>query len=756
MKDICRKYVVVTGIVQGVGFRPFVYNTAMDNELKGWVKNTSEGVYIDLEGTPNSIELFLHTLRNEAPPLSKINNIAIEHREVRNYKEFSIEKSDDNDRVITLISPDVATCKECEMEIMNSKDKRFHYPFTNCTNCGPRFSIIKKLPYDRPMTTMEKFNMCPHCNEEYENPRDRRFHAQPNACESCGPRVYLTDRYGNEITTQDPIEETKNLIKEGKIIAIKGLGGLHIACDGKNEGTIKLLRERKSRPSKPFALMMKDIDTVKQYCLVNEIEENTLKGIKRPILLLDVKDNILPFTIAPNNNRLGVMLPYTPLHHLLFDDNIDVLVMTSANVSGLPIVYKNEEAVEKLGDIVDCFLLNNRDIHVPIDDSVARVILGEERIIRRSRGYAPMPIKITDIKETLAYGSHLKNAFCISKEQFAFLSQHMGDMDNLEAYKNYEYNVKHFKNLYNIKPEIIAYDMHPDLLLSNFAKKDEGKKIPVQHHHAHLVSCMIENKINEKVIGIAFDGTGFGTDGKIWGGEFLVCNYEGFERAGHLNYVKMPGGDSAVKEPWKMALGYLFKTYRDEVNTSIFTSIPEKNIKIILTMLRSNINSIETSSMGRFFDAISALINLKMKVSFEGEAAINLEAICDERESGIYNYEINFVNETYVVNTDNIIKSIVEDIAKNINKSIIAKRFHNTVIAFTLEMTKLIRSKHKINSVALSGGVFQNEILLKRLYEKLIENNFKVYIHKDIPCNDGGISIGQLVIANYKEKNMEE
>lgn len=752
MKNICRKYIVVTGIVQGVGFRPFVYNAAVENELKGWVKNTSEGVYIDIEGTPNSIELFLHTLRNEAPPLSKINNIAVEHREVRNYKEFSIEKSDDNDRVITLISPDVATCKECEMEIMNSKDRRYHYPFTNCTNCGPRFSIIKSLPYDRPMTTMKNFKMCPYCNEEYENPRDRRFHAQPNACKACGPKVYLTDKYGNEINVQDPIAEAKNLIKKGKIIAVKGLGGLHIACDGKNEEAIKLLREKKSRPSKPFALMMKDIDTINQYCLVNKVEENTLKGIKRPILLLDIKNNILPSSIAPGNNRLGVMLPYTPLHHLLFDTNIDVLVMTSANVSGLPIVYKNEEAVEKLGDIVDYFLLNNRDIHVPVDDSVARVILGEERIIRRSRGYAPMPIIIKDIKETLAYGSHLKNTFCISKEQFAFLSQHMGSMDNLEAYKNYEYNVKHFKNLYNIKPEIIAYDMHPELLLSNFAKKDEGKKIPVQHHHAHIVSCMIENEINEKVIGIAFDGTGFGTDGKIWGGEFLVCDYEGFERAGHLNYVKMPGGDSAVKEPWKMALGYLFKAFGSEINTSIFTSISEKNTKIILNMLKNNINSIETSSMGRFFDAVSALVNLKMKVSFEGEAAINLEAISDADENGTYNYEIYFADETYVVNTDSIIKGIVEDIDKNIDKSIIAKRFHNTVIAFALEMTKLIRSKYKINSVALSGGVFQNEILLKGLYEKLIENGFKVYIHKDIPCNDGGISIGQLVIANYKDK----
>jgi hydrogenase maturation protein HypF len=756
MNNICRRYVVVTGIVQGVGFRPFVYNIAVDNGLKGWVKNTSEGVYVDIEGPQESVEIFLHKLTNEAPPLSKIDDIIIENRDVKNYTEFSIEKSDDNDRTITLISPDVATCKDCEKEIMNSKDRRYQYAFTNCTNCGPRFSIIKKLPYDRPMTTMEKFKMCPHCSEEYENPRDRRFHAEPSACATCGPRVYLTDRCGNEIATENPIEEVKNLIKSGKIIGIKGLGGLHIACDGKNKEVINRLRERKSRPSKPFALMMKDIDNVKQYCSVNEIEENTLKGIKRPILLLDVINNILPLNVAPDNNRLGVMLPYTPLHHLLFDDSIEVLVMTSANVSGLPIVYKNEEALEKLNNVVDYFLLNDRDIHVPVDDSVARVILGEERIIRRSRGYAPIPVIIEGIKETLAYGSHLKNTFCISKEQFAFMSQHMGDMDNLEAYKNYEYNVEHFKNLYNIKPELIAYDMHPDLLLSNFARKDEGKKIPVQHHHAHIVSCMIENKVNEKVIGIAFDGTGFGTDSKIWGGEFLVCDYKDFKRAGHLNYVKMAGGDSAVKQPWRMALGYLFKTYGDEVNTNIFTSISEKSIKTIFAMLKNNINSIENSSMGRFFDAVAALIGIKMNVTFEGEAAIHLETISHTNENGVYKFDIYTKDETYVVNTDNIIKNIIEDIEKSIDKSIIAKRFHNTVVAFSLEMCKLIRDKYGINSTALSGGVFQNEILLKGLHKRLIENGFKVYTHKDIPCNDGGISIGQLVIANYKEKNKEE
>lgn len=756
MKNICRKYVVVTGIVQGVGFRPFVYNIAVDNGLNGWVKNTSEGVCVDIEGTKKSVEIFLEKLVNQAPPLSKINNITIENRDIKNYTDFFIEKSEDNDRTITLISPDVAICEDCEREIKANKDKRYKYSFTNCTNCGPRFSIIKKLPYDRAMTTMEKFKMCPNCRKEYENPSDRRFHAEPNACATCGPRVYLTDRCGNEIATKNPIEEVKNLIKNGKIIGVKGLGGLHIACDGKNQEVIHRLRQRKSRPSKPFALMMKDIDTVKQYCLVNEIEENTLKGIKRPILLLDVKNNILPLNVAPDNNRFGVMLPYTPLHHLLFDDNIEVLVMTSANVSGLPIVYKNEEAVEKLNNIVDYFLLNDRDIHVPVDDSVARVILGEERIIRRSRGYAPIPLIIEDIKETLAYGSHLKNTFCISKEQFAFMSQHMGDMDNLEAYKNYEYNVKHFKNLYNIKPEIIAYDMHPDLLLSNFARKDEGKKIPVQHHHAHIVSCMIENNVNEKVIGIAFDGTGFGNDGKIWGGEFLVCDYKDFKRAGHLNYVKMAGGDSAVKEPWRMTIGYLFKAYGHKIDANIFVGIAEKKIKTILAMLKNNMNSIETSSMGRFFDAIAALIGIKMNVTFEGEAAIYLETISHVGENGVYKYDIYTEYETYIVNTDNIIKDIIQDMESGIHKSIIAKRFHNTVVAFSLEMCKLIRNKYGINSVALSGGVFQNEILLKGLHKKLIKNGFKVYIHKDIPCNDGGISIGQLVIANYKEKDKEE
>ncbi|MCY6354288.1 carbamoyltransferase HypF [Clostridium sp. ZS2-4] len=753
MKKLFRKYILVKGIVQGVGFRPFVYKIANEKSLKGWVKNTSEGVYIDIEGKEESIELFLYKLIHQAPPLSKINDISIEDKEVKNFKEFIIKQSDGNKTPITLISPDIAICEECEKEIKDNKNKRYKYPFTNCTNCGPRFSIIKKLPYDRPMTTMNEFEMCSECSFEYKNPLDRRFHAQPNACGKCGPKVWLTDRYGNIEKVENPIEEAKKLIKQGKIIAVKGLGGFHLVCDAENEKAIQTLRDRKIRPSKPFALMMKDIYTIKQYCNVNKKEENILKGIRRPILLLDKKVNILPDNIAPNNKKIGVMLPYTPLHHLLFDDNIKVLIMTSANASGLPIVYKNDEALEKLKDIVDCFLLHNREIHIPVDDSVARVILGEERLIRRSRGYAPLPISISGITETFAYGSHLKNTFCISKGEFAFMSQHMGDMDNLEAYENYEKNVEHFRSLYNIKPKLLAYDMHPDFLLSKSAQKEEIKKFAVQHHHAHIASCMVENKINKEIIGIAFDGTGLGIDGKVWGGEFLVCNYTDFKRVGHLNYVKMPGGDTAVKEPWRMGISFLYKTYGDKLDTNIFSNLPDNNIKNIIMMLKNDLNSIETSSMGRFFDAVSTLLGLKNRITYEGEASIYLEVIAKDNEGGRYDYSIDSINETYVINTDNIIKGIITDIKKEINKSVISKKFHDTVIAFSIEMCKLIRNKTGINVVALSGGVFQNEIILKGIYRGLMKNDFQVYIHGEVPCNDGGISIGQLAIANYKAKN---
>lgn len=747
-----RKYVVVEGIVQGVGFRPFVYNIAVKNELKGTVLNTSDGVYIDIEGEEGKINNFLNELELNPPPLAKIEKITITDKKLNNYESFTIEKSNENKNMITLISPDVATCDDCRNEVLDINNRRYNYPFINCTNCGPRFSIIKKLPYDRPMTTMDEFKMCEKCREEYENPLNRRFHAQPNACSDCGPRVWLTNKTGEEIAINEPIREAVRLIKEGNIIAIKGLGGFHFVCDGKNENAIDVLRKRKSRPRKPLALMMKDISTVEKHCYVNEKENEILQGIKKPIVLLDKKSNSLPDSIAPNNNKLGIMLPYTPLHYLLFDEDIDCLVMTSANVSGLPIVYKNDEAQEKLNSIVDYFLFHNRDIHIPVDDSVVKVILDKEVVIRRSRGYAPEPIKFKKMEELLTTGADLKNTFTFSKEEYLFMSQYIGDLDNLESYKNYIYNIDHFKSLYNINPKIIAHDMHPDFLSTDYANSKETEKIQVQHHHAHIVSCIAENNLAERVIGIAFDGTGLGDDNKVWGGEFLICDYLDYERVAHINYVKMPGGDYAVKEPYRMALSYLYSLKRESINIEKLSHLHDKNTKAIIMMLKNNINCVETSSMGRFFDAVSALLGFNDRISYEGEAAIYLESIANQNENRKYKYVIENTGDKLVINTKEIIKGILNDIENKVDKSIISMKFHNTIISFSIDVCKQIRINHSIDKVALSGGVFNNDILLKGIHEGLSRENFKVYIHSDIPCNDSGISLGQIVVANEKLK----
>ncbi|WP_027624109.1 carbamoyltransferase HypF [Clostridium lundense] len=747
-----RKYVIVKGIVQGVGFRPFVYKKAVENNLKGWVKNTSEGVYIDLEGEEMDIENFLITLKNSPPPLSKIEEINVINKSITGYKSFTIEKSNEICNSITLISPDMSICKDCERDIKDPKNRRYKYPFTNCTNCGPRYSIINKLPYDRVMTTMNEFNMCPACKEEYENPLNRRFHAQPNACKDCGPEVWLTDNLGNVMEDKEPIERLIELLKKGYIAGVKGLGGFHLVCDGKNQQAIKILRERKRRPYKSLALMMKDMDTVKKYCEVNTIEEEILTGRKKPILLLNKKNNLLPDNISPDNNKLGVMLPYTPLHMLLFNGELDVLVMTSANSSGLPMVYKNKDAVEKLKHVVDYFLFHNREIHMPVDDSVAQVIMDKEMVIRSARGYAPIDLRLDDIKDSLACGSHLKNTFAISKEGHVFISPHIGDMENLEVYNSFVEGVKHFEDIYSISPEIIAFDMHPDFLGWEYSKKLKGIKVPIQHHHAHIVSCMIDNNINTKVIGVAYDGTGYGTDGKVWGGEFLICNYKDFERIGHLDYVLLPGGEIAIKEPYRIALSYLYKSYGQELENFIpwEKSLENNMIKNILSLIKKNLNCVEASSMGRLFDGVSAILDLKRKVTYEGESAIALENICDLEEKGVYSYEVLNNDGEFIISEEKIIADIVKDLKNGLDKRRIAKRFHNTVITFTIEICKKIRDIKGINEVALSGGVFQNNILLKGITIGLQNEGFKVYTHSKIPTNDGGISLGQLVIANYR------
>lgn len=752
-----RLFLKVEGIVQGVGFRPFVYNEAVLLDLKGWINNNSEGVYIDIEGQEDKINNFLYNLKHKQPSLARIENIMIEEKEIVNYKSFKIRKSEIDDKKITLISPDMAVCKECIMDITDPMNRRYKYPFTNCTNCGPRFSIIKAIPYDREKTTMKKFKMCGSCNNEYSDSANRRFHAQPNACKECGPAIWIEKPHGIKVETNDVLGWTRKKIKEGKIFAIKGIGGFHLVCDAKNEDAVKLLRIRKKRPDKSFAVMIKDIENVKKYCHVGLEEEKVLTGTRKPIVILEQANGYdLPQAIAPKQKTLGVMLPYTPLHYLLFEDNIEALIMTSANLNGLPLEYKNESAVEKLGNIADYFLMNNRDIYAPIDDSVVKVVNNEVHMIRRARGYVPEPIKIENTKEILACGSNMKNTFCIGKENFLFLSQYNGDLENLETIEHYRNNIEHFKNVFHFKPKYLACDMHPNCALSSYAYNSTLPKIKVQHHHAHIVSCLAENNVRRKVIGVVYDGTGYGADGKIWGGEFLICDNKEFTRLGHLDYIKMPGGERAIKEPWRMAVSNIYKMFKSKVCNEYTKDTQMKEILLkfygnkainIISMIDADINCIETSSMGRFFDAVSSLIGVRDYITYEGQAAIEVENIASKKSLNFYDYDIDQRNG-YVLKLEKIIAGIIKDKLLGEEVCFISDKFHNTIIKFSKEICKLIRKDTGINEVALSGGVFQNSYLLKNMINELKNEKFVVYTNKLIPTNDSGIALGQIVIAN--------
>lgn len=761
------KYIVVKGIVQGVGFRPFIYKLALDNNLKGNVCNSQAGVYINVEGQKENIDKFIYEIKNNPPKLSYIEEITTENRKVKKFNTFNIVDSNYKDKSnrITLLSPDIAICKDCIDDINNIEDgRKYKYAFINCTNCGPRFSIIKNLPYDRDNTSMEHFIMCDKCKKEYENPLNRRFHAQPTCCNECGPRLKLLDRNNNIVNCENEIDKAKSLLKEGKILAIKSLGGFHLACNAKNEQSIQTLRNKKNRKTKPLALMMKNIDTVLKYCEVNHKEKEILLGNKKPILILNKKENNLPNNISFNNPTLGVMLPYTPLHYLLFDNELEAIVMTSGNFSGMPIIYKNNEAINRLNNIVDYYLIHNRDIHIPVEDSVVKVVLDEERIIRNGRGYSPLSLN-KNIMATFALGANTKNTFSISTNEYIFISPYIGDMNNLETIKYYKNNVKHLKNIYNINPKIIAYDNHPNYWHKNYLDELEGEKIGIYHHHAHISSCMFENNVEDKVIGLSFDGAGYGEDGHIWGSEFLICDNKEFKRVGHLKYMKMPGGDGATKEPWKMALSLIYESYKmqnlNNKNMEDIICIYLKNkqnkdkiykqYKNIISMIKNNINTPLTSSMGRLFDGISSILGFDGKISFEGEASIELESLAQKSKNidTYYNYHISYIEDKFVIDYFKIIRGILEDYKNNINKFTIAMKFHNTVVEFSYEICKKLRDIYNINQVALSGGVFQNNILLIKLHNKLKNDNFQVLTHKLIPCNDSGISIGQLNIANH-------
>ncbi|HUS04214.1 MAG TPA: carbamoyltransferase HypF, partial [Dehalococcoidia bacterium] len=722
-------HIDVRGIVQGVGFRPFVYGLATKHNLKGWVCNTSEGVKIEVEGEAQAIRQFQLELKTKAPPLAHIENIAITYHPPTGYKGFEIRHSIAEEGKYQLISPDIATCKACLSEVLSPDNRRYRYPFTNCTNCGPRFTIIKDMPYDRPKTTMRHFQMCPQCQAEYNNPLDRRFHAQPNACPKCGPRVELVDAQGKIAASPDPIASASQLLRKGKIIAIKGLGGFLLACDASNKTAVRTLRQRKKRPFKPLAIMVTDIDEVKKHCYVSPEEEKLLSSPQSPIVLMRWKGNSpVSREVAPNLEYLGVMLPYTPLHHILLRDSQLPLVMTSGNLSEEPIAKDNDEALRRLSGIADYFLMHNRDIYSRYDDSVAIVERGTSQLVRRARSYAPYPIHLKfKTKQVLGCGAQMNNTFCLTRDNYAFLSQHIGDLENIETLEHFDNTISLYKRLFRIEPEIIAHDLHPDYLSTRYARElgSSGVKlIPVQHHHAHIASCMADNGLDTPVIGVAFDGTGLGSDGHIWGGEFMVADYQSFNRVAHLEYLPLPGGDAAIKRPYRIAISYLLTLLGENaLNTVIakaakqsqshfMKKVSKVEIQIIKRQIERGLNSPLTSSMGRLFDAISAMIGIRGEIDYEGQAAVELEMIAYKgnhtNSKETYPYHIVEDNGIRIVKLGDLLSAIVEDLGQNVPQGRISIRFHNTIAQMTNAMCQLMANETGIKQVALSGGVFQN------------------------------------------------
>jgi hydrogenase maturation protein HypF len=754
-------HISVRGIVQGVGFRPFVYSLATKHKLKGWVYNTSEDVKIEVEGEAAAIEQFERELQTKAPPLAHIEGVTINYHRPLGYKNFEIRHSQTVEGKYQLISPDVATCQPCLSELLDPEDRRYRYPFTNCTNCGPRFTIIEDMPYDRPKTTMRYFQMCPQCQAEYDNPLDRRFHAQPNACPKCGPQVKLVDNQGNGATESNPIAAASQLLKEGKIVAIKGLGGFLLACDATNDTIVKTLRQRKKRSSKPFAIMVTDIDEAKRHCHVSPEEEKLLTSPQSPIVLMRWKEgSSVSREVAPNLKYLGIMLPYTPLHHVLLRYIGLPLVMTSGNLSEEPIAKDNDEALRRLSGIADYFLIHNRDIYSRYDDSVAIVERGTSQLMRRARSYAPYPIHLTfKAKQVLACGAEEKNTFCLTKDNYAFLSQHIGDMENMETLEHFDSTISLYERLFRIEPEIIAHDLHPDYLATKYAQElgESGMKlVPVQHHHAHIASCMADNGLDAPVIGVAFDGTGMGADGNIWGGEFLIADYRNFSRVGHLEYLPLPGGAAAIKRPYRTAIGYILTLLGENAlnqELPLVREVDEAELEIIKRQIERKINSPLTSSMGRLFDAISALLDIRSEIDYEGQAAIELEMAAYEKDhaNAQENYSYHIVEDKgiRIVQLRDLLSTIIEELHQGIPKEIISVKFHNAVAQMTNEMCHLIANETGISQVALSGGVFQNRLLSRKTVELLKSSGFQVFTHKQVPCNDGGISLGQAVITNF-------
>ncbi|MCR4428020.1 MAG: carbamoyltransferase HypF [Caldiserica bacterium] len=740
----------VEGIVQGVGFRPFIHNLALKYNLKGWVLNSPDGVLIEVEG--EQAPCFLRELKEDPPPLAVVESLEVEELEPVGYEGFQIRSSRTEEEPITLIPPDVATCDDCLREMRDPSDRRYRYPFLNCTNCGPRFTIIESLPYDRSRTSMKRFSMCPDCQREYRDLNDRRYHAQPVACPKCGPRLFLKEGEAT-LFDEEALKRAKSLMKEGKILAIKGLGGFHLACDATQEAAVLELRKRKGRPHKALAIMVSDLETAERYSSLSPEGKKELISWRRPIVISPKKERTpLAPSLSPDNNRIGIMLPYTPLHHLLMED-FSALVMTSANESGEPLVSSNEEAMEKLSGVADAFLLNDREIVQKLDDSVLASFPQGIQVIRRARGCAPSPFKLWGkFPSILGVGAEMKNTFSLTKRDYLFLSHHIGDLENWESFEHFLSSLEHLKKLYRVEPEVIAYDLHPQYLVSQYAQSlDAEMKIPVQHHHAHIASVLFENRDFGPVIGVSCDGTGYGEDGAIWGMEFLLSRLNSFERFGHLEYVPLLGGEEAIRKPWRMGVSHLLNCEGGSLALprKVFPAF-ERELEVLQSQWRKSFGSPLTSSAGRLFDAVSAILGFSGEITYEGQAAIILER---EGEFGKNVFPLNFPNkgeEKFILDPSPLIREIAYRKLKGEDPRDLALSFHEAFARGILEACSWGRERFGVRKVALSGGVFQNLLLLSRLLEMLKENEFEVLLPKNIPFNDGSISVGQVAISCAK------
>ena len=742
-----------SGIVQGVGFRPFIYRIATRHSLAGFVQNRSDGVIVEVEGPEESIASFIAGVNEELPPLADVSDISRKEIAVRNDKVFRISESETGGLGKVHITPDIATCGECFKELFDPEDRRFRYPFINCTNCGPRMTIIKDIPYDRINTSMSCFPMCPLCRSEYENPVDRRFHAEPNACPACGPSLELLDKAGNALSEKDPIRKTIALLLEGYVVAIKGLGGFHLAVDAANDEAVKRLRSRKFREEKPLAIMVKDIDVAARISRIGKEEDALLKSPQRPIVLAGKRESdMVSPAVAPGVSDLGIMLPYTPLHHMLLEKHFQALIMTSANQVDEPICIANRESIKRLKGIADYFLVHNRDILVRCDDSIATVSAGKKRMLRRSRGFAPKPVTLKkSYPEILALGPQMKTTLCILKGNFAFLSPHIGDMETPEARDFYRESLTLMQKIAECKPDIIACDLHPAYYTTKLAEDlPSSRIIRVQHHHAHIVSAMAENGIEGEVIGLAMDGTGYGLDGTVWGGEFLVADEANFIRIGHIMNYLLPGGEKAIREPWRIAVSLFKEAYGNnwpDVAERLNIG-PKKNYyETMERVMTHRFNSPVTSSLGRLFDGIAAILGIRQNVTFEGQAAMELEAAAKSKAGIILPFDIPETDNVFCLDFTPMIRKIVDEIMAGRSRAEVAYSFHLTLSVAFSGVAEAIRRRTGLNRVVLSGGCFQNRILTEKTIAGLEKAGFDIFFHDVLPTNDGCISLGQAVCA---------